>query len=143
MKKHLSILLLFFSVLVTASPIIDWSCTEEVMLCGMEMDGSETMSCCANDMEQSSSNIGDMNMPCCTPASRVVTSATELKVTSPKVIQATKAKTANIKSKWFNSNYVEDYKTIDLVSVTPLSESPFGFKFKDIDPLSYICTYRI
>ncbi|WP_225600674.1 hypothetical protein [Myroides odoratimimus] len=141
-KKYLSILLLFFSTLVAASPIIEWSCTEEVMVCGMPMGDDAEMSCCGNDMSQTASGM-DMNMPCCTVASRVLVSATELKVQSPKVVQDTKAKTANIKSQWFNSNYLEDLKTVDLVSVTPLSNSTYGFKYKGIDPLSYICIYRI
>ena len=139
MKKYLSILFLFLSFLVTASPVIEWSCTEEVMTCGMEMSD---MSCCGADAEQGSRSM-DMNMPCCTVASRVLVTSTELKVQTPKVVQDTKAKTANIKSQWFNSNYLEDLKFIDLVSVSPLSVSTFGFKYKDIDPLSYICIYRI
>lgn len=85
----------------------------------------------------------DLNMPCCNVASRVLVTSTELKVQSPKVVQDTKAKTANIKSRWFNSNYLENLSSIDLVSVTPLSVSSSGFKYKDIDPLSYICIYRI
>lgn len=142
MKKYLSILFLFLSFLVTASPIIEWSCTEEVMTCGMEMSSDGGMSCCGGDMEQGSRSM-DMNMPCCTVASRVLVTSTELKVQTPKVVQDTKAKTANIKSQWFNSNYLEDLRSIDLVSVSPLSVSVSGFKYKDIDPLSYICIYRI
>lgn len=142
MKKHLSILFLFLSFLVTASPIIEWSCTQEVMTCGMEISSENTATCCSKDMEQSSHGM-DMNMPCCSVASRVLVTSTELKVQTPKVIQDTKSKTANIKSQWFNSNYLEDLKSIDLVSVSPLSVCVSGFKFKDIDPLSYICIYRI
>ncbi|AJH15273.1 hypothetical protein [Myroides profundi] len=142
MKKYLSILFLFLSFLVTASPVIEWSCTEEVMTCGMEMSTEGGMSCCGGDMEQSSRSM-DMNMPCCTVASRVLVTIAELKVQTPKVVQDTKAKIANIKSQWFNSNYLEDLKSIDLVSVSPLSVSVSGFKYKDIDPLSYICIYRI
>ncbi|WP_254050321.1 hypothetical protein [Myroides sp. N17-2] len=141
-KKHLSILFLFLSTLVTASPIIEWSCTEEIMTCGMEMSDMSNMSCCGGESTQGSHSM-DMNMPCCTPASRVLSSTTELKVESLKITQDTKAKTANIKSQWFNSNYLENRSTVDLVSVTPLSVSTTGFKFKNIDPLSYICTYRI
>ncbi|MDR0228071.1 MAG: hypothetical protein LBI72_03290 [Flavobacteriaceae bacterium] len=142
MKKYLSILLLLLSTLVTASPIIEWTCTEEVMVCGMEMSGDNNMSCCSGDIEQGSRSM-DMNMPCCNVASRVLVTSTELKVQSPKVVQDTKAKKANIKSRWFNSNYLENLSSVDLVSVTPLSVSSSGFKYKDIDPLSYICIYRI
>lgn len=141
MKKYASILFLFLSVLVMANPVIDWSCTEKVMTCGMDMSGDSDMSCCAMDMEKASNDI--TNMMCCPAPMRVVSPTIDLTIEVTQTVDIAKEKKANIKAKWFNSNYLSDWRTVDLTSVTPTSIASDGFKFKDDNRLDYICTYRI
>lgn len=141
MKKYTSILFLFLSVLVMANPIIDWSCTEDVMMCGMDMSKDNNMSCCAMDTKQPAHGMSDMT--CCPAPARVVSQTIELNVEVAQTIDVAKEKKANIKAKWFNSNYLSDWRTVDLTSVTPTSIASDGFKFKDDNRLDYICTYRI
>lgn len=136
MKRYISILFLLLSTLVMANPIIDWTCAEEVMVCSMDDNGD--MSCCSADANHATSD-----MTCCPAMPRVMVTHHDLKVEVSQCVTIAKTKVAAIKTKWFNSNYVSDWKHIDLVSVTPTTPSIDGFKFKDIDRLNYICIYRI
>jgi|GEM_PF-2671591 len=142
MKKILSILLLSLSVLVTANPIISWNCTDmrTAMAGCMEME-EDMMPCCAADGMGSHTNMADMI--CCSPMARIHTTQADLQIEQTEATPKAKEKRAAIQSKWFNSNYLSDLKSIDLTAAYPIPFAGDGFKFTTVDRLSYICIYRI
>lgn len=140
MKKYFSILLLSLSVLVTANPIISWNCKEMVMTGCMEMK-EDTLPCCSNEPMSKHQNMADML--CCSPMARINTVQADLQIEQTEATPNTKEKKAAIQSKWFNSNYLTDLKSIDVTSSFFVSIPVEGFKFTTSDRLSYMCTYRI
>lgn len=142
MKKFLSILLLSLSVLVTANPIISWNCTDmrTAMAGCMEME-EDVMPCCATDGMDHPTNMADMI--CCSPMARIHTVQADLQIEQTEATPKAKEKRAVIQSKWFNSNYLTDLKSIDFTADYAIPVTGDGFKFTAVDRLSYICIYRI
>jgi len=138
MRKYVFLLLLSLSVLVTANPIVSWNCNDMAMADCMDMDH---MPCCANDDMGSHQNMADML--CCSPMARLNITQVDLQVETTTATPNTKEEKAAIKVKWFNSNYLTDLKSIDPTSSYFSSLAGDGFKYKSMDRLSYICTYRI
>lgn len=112
------------------------------MTCTMEKTTAEPMSCC-DTTGTTNTDSHPMDMMCCI-APRVVVSNVDLQTQETEVVAVAKAKKAAvIRTKWFNSNYLTDLKSVDVASVTPTTIDTDGHKYERLDRLSYICTYRI
>lgn len=119
-------------------PIVQWSCQPAQMVCEIPQ-ADQTMSCC-----DTTSTIEALEMSCCSNfSSRVLVSSADLSVQNSTQAPKIKIKEATLAHMWFNSNYLSDYKNIDLNTITAFTTQADGLKYQSLDRLLHICIARI
>ena len=139
MRSFITYLFFSISLLLSAGPLVDLNCNDETMMCGMDM--SREMSCCTDGVHNPAEMMDIHGLCCSLP--RVVVSSYDEVVESLVTVQADKKIKKLIEHKWFNANYLSDLKTVDLVSVTPITTNLNGFKFNSMERLDFVCIYRL